>query len=464
MKLVCNTLLIGALSICAITRGAEAQVNGAGQGTEVFASENAIVDTSIPFAIGAREAQQALRGSYGWPTFQEGLVEGVYFRFDPDGYARFSPNPRLDVDVFEVICKSRTSLCMARKDSLNMFLTDRGQLQLKFESVTPNDTFFIVGGISEIQIPPRILQPLDSQLETLLATGDELIVRRGGEELSRTSLRGFLATVSFLRWVMAGQDYAVLPRDWPVPNAPGQSAGPSTGITTSDWRSPTPQPHVIQAPGIAQSGGSREIEAELRELRRAISALSNPSAEAGQTQDTAATATDQPDQAEMLMAVADKLQAELDRLQMSQATSDASVMPQQEIATFPEDVAPVQMEKPLMSAGQKIEYLMQELGLDMRTAVAVVEMAEQGGTMPRGMAAGMAIPSPEPVNASAPQETLVDQILRELEAEIAAEIPDEAPQELPSAEVEATPKVTVAEYTLLSSYFRSVALPALEAK
>ena len=54
--------------------------------SDSFTPENAILDTSILFAIGAREARQELRGSFGWPTFQEGLVEGVYFRFDPDGY------------------------------------------------------------------------------------------------------------------------------------------------------------------------------------------------------------------------------------------------------------------------------------------------------------------------------------------------------------------------------------------
>ena len=57
----------------------------ANRGEDDFAPENAIIDVSIPFAIGAREARQELRGAFGWPTFQEGLVEGVYFRFDPDG-------------------------------------------------------------------------------------------------------------------------------------------------------------------------------------------------------------------------------------------------------------------------------------------------------------------------------------------------------------------------------------------
>ena len=101
------------LSLSATAGGSQSQPRS----NEAFASENAILDTSVLFAIGAREARQELRGSFGWPTFQEGLVEGVYFRFDPDGYARFSPTPRLDTDVFEVICRPRTHSCTARWSS-----------------------------------------------------------------------------------------------------------------------------------------------------------------------------------------------------------------------------------------------------------------------------------------------------------------------------------------------------------
>jgi len=71
------------------------QNNAAAQSVDAEAEESstAILDTSIPFAIGAREGEQTIRSSFGWPTFQEGFVEGVYFRFDPDGYARFSASP-----------------------------------------------------------------------------------------------------------------------------------------------------------------------------------------------------------------------------------------------------------------------------------------------------------------------------------------------------------------------------------
>ena len=125
--------------------------------SDSFTPENAILDTSILFAIGAREARQELRGSFGWPTFQEGLVEGVYFRFDPDGYARFSPSPRLDTDVFEVICRPRTYTCMGRKNGLAVALTSRGTLQLRLENVVETDQFFVADGVSELPLPQNIL-------------------------------------------------------------------------------------------------------------------------------------------------------------------------------------------------------------------------------------------------------------------------------------------------------------------
>ncbi len=156
-KAVVSSLFLG---LSATTGGSQTQAQGPG----AFTSENAILDTSILFAIGAREARQELRGSFGWPTFQEGLVEGVYFRFDPDGYARFSPNPRLDTDVFEVICRPRTYSCMGRKGTLSFMLNSRGQFQLKLDAAHEGDQFFVVEGISELEVPARILQPLDDRL------------------------------------------------------------------------------------------------------------------------------------------------------------------------------------------------------------------------------------------------------------------------------------------------------------
>ncbi|WP_147125457.1 hypothetical protein [Shimia ponticola] len=190
-------------------------------GAQAFSPENAILNTAIPFSVGAREAQQALRGSFGWATFQEGLVQGSYFRFDPDGYARFSPSPRLDTDVFEVICRPRTYVCMARKGPMTLTLSSTGQVQLKLEQSTTQDQFFLNDGFAELQIPARIIGTLDQQLETLLGSGGTLVTRRNGNVLEEVPLTGFPVVTAYLRWLVARQDYAVLPTNWPVPRTGG---------------------------------------------------------------------------------------------------------------------------------------------------------------------------------------------------------------------------------------------------
>ncbi len=198
----------------------------------------AILDTAIPFAIGSREGEQTIRGSFGWPTFQEGFVQGVYFRFDPDGYARFSKSPRLDEDVFEVICDAGTTKCIAKKNSLEIGLTAQGQPHLNIIGLTPNDRFFISDRKSELPLPQSILGPIDQRLEVLLSTDGDLIVRRELETLQTFSLVGFSATVTYLRWISQNQSSFIFPRGWPVPSqqgALGNTAEPAltTGLSNT---------------------------------------------------------------------------------------------------------------------------------------------------------------------------------------------------------------------------------------
>lgn len=269
-KFTTSLVVAGALLIAA--EAATAQSTVFERREEAFASENAILDTSIPFAIGARQAEQNLRGSFGWPTFQEGLVDGVYFRFDPDGYARFSPSPRLDTDVFEVVCRPRTYTCQGQKPGLTVLLNERGQLQLVLPNAVAGDTFALSDGVSELALPERILQPLDIRLETLLASGGELIVRRGSNEIDRISLKGFSAVAAYLRWVAARQDYTVLPRGWPVPNSKGAAANDSI-TKPAVWASPMPQPQVLPTSVAPAAPPQPAASPELEALRAEIAAL-----------------------------------------------------------------------------------------------------------------------------------------------------------------------------------------------
>ncbi len=561
---------------------------------EAFASENAILDTAIPFAIGAREARQALRGAFGWPSFQEGLVEGVYFRFDPDGYARFAPTPRLDVDVFEVICRPRTYACAARKDGMDVFLTERGQLQVKLETALAGDMFFVSEGVSEIQLPERILQPLDVQLELLLGAGGDLVVRRGSTDAAKISLKGFGAVSAYLRWISARQDYSVLPRGWPVPNGDTGRAG--TVTQPSAWNSPMPQPQVLSpgygvaiapatsaAPITLQAQYPAAVEpaavqvasteasvlrAELEVVKQILRDRMPPSAPDAFVDKTQARSGD--DMLVHLLTVIDGLQTQVAKMQTH---SDASLATQgvghvtsnQRPETLPQVAAPdgarampvtvapwdaetvgmapplgarhanAQQQVPLapvsgagplqaaqlsgaspalvapraqvalpaanltqggrpaaigdpMDGGQgpfasaeegrsevqKLEFLMSQLGLDMQTAVSVLQMSnarrgaggatvqETSNPPPRG---GEGAAAPTPVLY---QNELVDQILAELEAELAGPVGGSE-----ALNVEATPAQTAAvsimpsaremrDYQLLSHYFGSAALPDLK--
>lgn len=228
-----------ALIGCIFGTTAHAQTVAQGQESAV-----AVLDTSVLFAIGAREAEQQIRGSFGWPTFQEGFVDGVYFRFDPDGYARFSTSPRLDEDVFEVVCATGSTACAAKKETVEIGLTSGGKVQINFSGITPDDSFFVSDRSAELPLPPTILEPLDVRLETLLAAGGDLIIKRNQEVLQAIPLSGFSAVTTYLRWVAQGQSPRVFPRGWPVPAQSDQMA--DSGLTApGQWNSPNSPPQAV---------------------------------------------------------------------------------------------------------------------------------------------------------------------------------------------------------------------------
>ena len=465
MRLTCMTMALvlwGALAAGIGQRATAQQQQPASPAPEdSFASENAVLDTSILFAIGAREARQELRGAFGWPTFQEGLVEGVYFRFDPDGYARFAPTPRLDTDVFEVICRPRTLVCMGRKEALQITLNNRGQVQLQLDNVSDADTFAISEGINELPLPRSILQPLDARLEILLASGGELIGRRGEQEIHRISLAGFGAVVPYLRWVAAQQDYTVLPRGWPVPNAAMPAEAP--GLTrTSSWASPMPQPHVVSqtipAPA-AQAAETPGVQTDVAEVRGELNVLREMMLDRQRGPASAELQAVQPpyaappqDRMQELQAMAQMLQAEIARLQQPAV----AFPPSAPVAASPAEAAaetPAAEEEPVKAPvtdaqrmAQHMEYLMTELGLAPDVALMVIQQRQE------------VVPAVAEAE-QATQDTVITDILEELRAQIPQlQMPpaDDAPAAAPAL---APAPVPVGDYQLLSDYFRSV-LPA----
>lgn len=525
MTYVLRTALASFLLIASLGETAQAQVSEAASNPAAFASENAILDTAILFAIGAREARQALRGAFGWPNFQEGLVEGVYFRFDPDGYARFAPTPRLDVDVFEVICRPRTYACAARKEGIEAFLTERGQLQLKLEEALAGDQFFVSEGISEIQVPERILQPLDVQLEVLLSTGGELVIRRGGAEVSRISLKGFSAVAAYLRWIAARQDYAVLPRGWPIPNAEGGADG--SGVTASaTWNSPMPQPQVLApgygaslASGIApatsaapltaaavQAGSpapiaagpaedalsSQELRTELETLKQIIlqaqiaqSGVAQPRSNTPEYEiyasthsvtnpETPADRGEGPFQAQTgaaygdLLAALEGMQNQLNALQPPQPVQDAAVTaPLAGVQAAPVQVPQATEMATLHSEAQKLDFLVTTLGLDAQTALSVLRLAMKAKETaapltPTATSDAQSYGASVPATGAASQDKPI-LYQGELVDQILAELEAEIASSDPSAaSLPQTDSVSVQDYVLLSRYFKSAALPELQ--
>jgi len=392
----------------------------------VFDSANAILDTSIPFAIGARQAQQSLRGAFGWDTFQEGLVGGVYFRFDPDGYARFSVSPRLDTDVFEVICRPRTYACEARKGTMQVILDARGRIQLKFDQITAGDSLFISEGVSELQLPERVLQPLDQRLEALLMAGGDLVIRRSDQEVAAISLQGFGAVVSYLRWVAARQDYTVLPRDWPVPNSANDTG---TLTQAGSWNSPMPQPQrVPQQDGQllpAQAadplpdteGLANEMESLRQELRDRASV---------EPQRTLSYETLDLETAERLARLelrVDLIWKDLQAMGISKAMPEAemeimgmatSTLPQPAAQLARPAAAPAPVTPPAAEttpSQQVAAVLAQELGIPAASARVLLETLRAGADAPDASAT----PAMQPGSEVLLHDSMVDQILNGIE-------------------------------------------------
>ncbi len=459
---------IAAMAVICVASAASGQVNpAASRNEEPFSPENAILDTSVAFAIGAREGQQSLRGSFGWPSFQEGLVDGVYFRFDPDGYARFSPTPRLDLDVFEVICRPRTYSCLGRKDGLEIHLTEAGTLHLKIAEVGAGDMFFLSDGVSEIQVPERILQPLDIQLELLLASAVDLSVRRGGDDIVKTSLKGFHAVGSYLRWVAARQDYSVLPRGWPVPNSSRNED--TVGLAQPPrWEAPTlydqtfeseiaTQPQIgtlFDQPDLEDTAVS-ELRSEINDLKKIlqenlVDTTTRVDATGRNVNSQSASALELTN----LLTVVEALKDQVDDL--SKTENPVGVLLQEPLVE-PELSSSGARENTgaPTRAAQNLQYLMEELGLDINTAVTVMQMSEGRQARQSGMGLGLdtsinGSTRPTGVANELFEGDIIDQILQELEAEITVD----------SLEV---PMVDMHEYQLLSDYFESAALPALRA-
>lgn len=443
-----------------------------------FEIENAVLDTSILFVTGAQEAVQELRGAFGWPTFQEGLTDGIYYRFDPDGYARFAPTARLDTDVFEVTCRSRTVTCQAQKGILRLNPTSTGQFQLVIEDFVEGEQFFLIEGTTEIQLPAQILEPLDARLETLLSSNGELVVRRGADERARVALTGFGQTVAYLRWVAARQDYGVLPSGWPVPN--GVSVAPSRLTATDVWSNPManglapPEPAAEAAPVASNEAEIESLRREMEMLRSLVAQsgsappvidapLPQPVAALPVTSELSVSSTSPTDAKRLadLEAVVASLSAKLAN-GMACGENNALPCPPAELAeSETSDIVPVAEVSPSEadSANQQrakqVEYLMTEIGLDAETALVVLELGTHAPDAMRSVSSEC--------SASVLNLAFSDEMTRQALADLAMPLSGDTSGVAHATEGTATKPgpadnsgVQDTEYLFLSEYLRSV--------
>jgi len=440
--------------------------------TSQFTPENAILNTSIPFAIGAREARQELRGAFGWSTFQEGLVDGVYFRFDPDGYARFSPTPRLDSNVFEVICRPRTTSCMGRKGTLSLYLSGDGSLQMRLEDFAPGDTLHLTEGVTDLPLPEQAMTDLDTRLETLLSSGGDLVVKRGEQQVSSTSLAGFGPVATYLRWITAQQDYTVLPRDWPVPSAEPLVATTLTQTPTrqSPVALPQSQPvFEVETPQIASAGNDiqiAEVRGELNALRDLLATRNEPALES----DDPGTFKNSPDvlapverlpRPSPLETRVEALEYRLQKIEHSfhdiETWASAQMSP-----TIDQQMAPMQgsiQEGEVVEKNRtdrivsQMDYLITEIGLDPETAFILIRNGSQDGRYVSSI-----FENETPETAS-----VVTDILRELQSQLPSLEPSaersNVSEAMMSREVSAASQAQQeqsGDYQVLTEYFQSV--------
>jgi hypothetical protein len=105
----------------------------------------------------------------------------------------------------------------AKKNGLSVALNPSGNIHLLLEDRNPDAVVVLSDGVNEFQAPGRIFDAMDVSLESLLSTVKSMSIRLNGSETHIISMTGFRSVTSYLRWVAASQNYAALPRDWPIP-------------------------------------------------------------------------------------------------------------------------------------------------------------------------------------------------------------------------------------------------------
>ncbi len=176
------------------------------------------IDTSIPFAPGAEEHLINVRGPFGQPSFQQGFIEGMHFRIDPDGGALFSRDPRLRNNVFEVECENGITSCIAKRGAVRLSIDTDGLLIFGLDADAAFDAIYLGYGPFDIDQLEDSWKKLNTSLNTVsvdvLAGYDQMVAVKDGKLAQKIPLEGILVVGTYLKWVVDGQPVKVLPASW----------------------------------------------------------------------------------------------------------------------------------------------------------------------------------------------------------------------------------------------------------
>ncbi len=242
-------------------------------------AQEAVLDTAKPFTADAAEIEQYLRGPVGWPTFQQGKAGELFFRFDPDGYARFGTTERLDEDYWEISCKPSPTDCTAQRGPVRLGVDKGGQITIKLEGAQPADGFSLDGTDGE---PAPLSALLSAPRVASLLKASSLTPASGGEPLP---INGLETVATYIRWVENDQvgelafdakphrPFAVLPPPKPAGQPPSATpkklppgAQPASGASAArpavtpaaeDQAAPAPQNGPGVVPTVPPSGAMR---------------------------------------------------------------------------------------------------------------------------------------------------------------------------------------------------------------
>jgi hypothetical protein len=164
-----------------------------------LAAQVAIVDTTRPFVKGAVEQESAMRGPMGWPTYQEGMAGPLYYRLDPDGYARFGPSERLDADYWEVTCSPDPVDCIGRRGDVTLRVESDGLPSVELENAAPQDRFRLDSAATEALTLDEIASP--ARAPVLLAAS-VLTAEESGRSMP---VDGLAAVAAYIRWAEGAQ-------------------------------------------------------------------------------------------------------------------------------------------------------------------------------------------------------------------------------------------------------------------